>query len=95
MTDEDWSGRCFGMLMDGRARMTALPEHGREITLLIVFNGHYDLVDFTLPACRGGVRWQRVVDTNLPDAGEEALFEIGDVYGVTGRSLLLFALQRT
>lgn len=37
MTGEQWSDnnmRCFGMLMDGRARPTGVPQRGTEATLL-------------------------------------------------------------
>jgi len=34
-----------------------------------------------------------MLDTNIPDDHRYAVFNTGDVYDVTGRSLLLFALQ--
>jgi hypothetical protein len=34
-----------------------------------------------------------LVDTNIPDAVSETVFEFGSVYQVTGRSLLLFAVK--
>jgi glycogen operon protein len=100
MQEEDWEDgdmRCFGMIVDGRARPTALPQKGKEITLLLVMNAHHDMVRFTLPQCPGpareGSEWQRIADTNIPDDEEGALFAAGAVYEVTARSLLLFALR--
>src|ERR1700694_5338639 len=49
---EDWHDalmRCFGMLMDGRARPTGLRQRGTEATILLALNAHHDLVEFTLP----------------------------------------------
>jgi hypothetical protein len=34
-----------------------------------------------------------LIDTNLPEDAEIGIFATGEVYGVTGRSLLLFALE--
>ncbi len=93
LTAENWADgnmRCFGMLMDGRAKATAIPKRAEDATLLLVLNAHHDLVQFTLPECPDAGGWQRLVDTNDPDL-DEARFKVGDVYGVTARSLLLFA----
>lgn len=96
MSQDDWENpgnKCFGMLLDGRSRPTGLIEKGRDITVLVIFNSHHDVVQFTLPECVGGNEWLRVIDTNLPQEEESVLFKTGDVYDVTARSLLLFALK--
>ena len=84
--------RCFGMIMDGRAQPTGVRQRGAEATMLLILNGHFDLVEFTLPAAPGGNTWMRLIDTNLPDDEETPVFETGASYGVTARSLLLFSL---
>ncbi|MEA2783163.1 MAG: isoamylase [Rhodospirillaceae bacterium] len=97
MRDEDWADetmRCFGMLVDGRAQATGIRQRGQDATLLLVLNGHHDLVKFTLPETTGGHRWSLLIDTNIPESEPKEEFKTGDVYDVTGRSLLLFALQR-
>jgi isoamylase len=96
MKPEDWadvSMECFGMLMDGRAQPTGIRKRGGDATLLMVFNAYHDLVEFTLPETVGGWHWQLLIDTNLPEDAEMGTFETGEAYGVTGRSLLLFALE--
>ena len=96
MRDEDWTDermRCFGMLMDGRARPTGLRQRGTEATMLMVLNAHHDLVEFELPVCQGGDTWTLVLDTNVSSNLPAQKFYNGDKYGVTGRSLLLFALS--
>jgi glycogen operon protein len=50
------------------------------------------VVNFKLPAATGGKSWTLRADTNFPDATEEPEFEVGHVYAVTARSLLLFQL---
>ena len=37
--------------------------------------------------------WSLLIDTNFPDAEPAELFKAGSVYEVTGRSLLLFAVN--
>ncbi|KHL25214.1 glycogen debranching protein [Croceibacterium mercuriale] len=88
---EDANARCIGMMIDGRARVTGLRRRGEDETLLIIFNAWHDLIEFTLPDTAGADGWERLIDTNAPDTGEER-FEVGSTYQVTGRSVLLFRL---
>jgi isoamylase len=92
MTVEAWENdatRCFGMLLDGRGQATGVKKRGADISLLIVFNAHHDVVEFTLPPCFEAAGWTLLIDTNDPGV-PAARFEFGAVYAVTGRSLLLF-----
>jgi isoamylase len=94
MSLEDWGDglmKCFGMLMDGRARPSGVRQRGTEATLLMVFNAHHDLVNFTLPESSAGAAWSLLLDTNLIAVEPAYRGQAGDVYGATGRSLMLFA----
>jgi len=96
MTAEEWSDaamHCFGMVMDGRARPTGVRQRGTEATMLLILNSHHDVVQFKLPTHGEGRTWTRLADTNVPDADDTQTFDSGTEYGVTGRSLLLFALS--
>ena len=100
MRPEDWTDgamKCFGMLVDGRAQVSGIRRRGSDVTMLIVFNAHSDVVRFTLPECTGGREWELMLDTNDPTLGtpeaEPERFAIGESYAVTGTSLLLFALR--
>ncbi len=90
---EDPTARCVGMLLDGRARASGLHRPAMDQTALLVLNAHHDVVSFRLPSVVGGNTWHCLMDTNLPDGLEAELFESGDDYLVTGRSVLLFALE--
>jgi isoamylase len=95
MSGADWDTawiKCFGMLLDGRTRKTALPRHGEDETVLMILNSFDGAVGFKLPEAVAGTQWSLVVDTNIPDAPPGATFAFGSTYEVTGRSLLLFAL---
>ena len=85
--------RCFGMLIDGRAQASGIRKLASDATILAVFNGHGDLVEFKLPDIEGSDRWTCLVDTNMPVREDLPEFSANDVYQVTGRSVLLFALH--
>ena len=91
MTPGDWHDgnlRCFGMLLDGRARATGVRRVSNDSSMLIVLNSHHEGVGFILPAIAGGTAWRLVFDTNAPNHEEER--GVGEEYVVTGRSVLLF-----
>lgn len=59
--------------------------------MLLIYNAHYDVVNFALPPVTDGSRWLGLIDTNQPDVQMPA-FEFGHAYEVTGRSLVVFGL---
>jgi glycogen operon protein len=96
MDESHWSDtrmQCFGMLLDGRAQPTGIRQRGSDATLLIVLNAWHDLVNFTLPGHAGDEKWELLIDTNAEEQLHKTDFSKGDVYGVTGRSLLLLRLR--
>jgi glycogen operon protein len=96
MTEENWKdpiAKCFGMLLDGRAQESGIKQRGTDETLLVVANSHYDVVKFKLPDVPDGRQWVRLLDTNDPKL-PRAEHAFGSEYLVTGRSLLLFLLER-
>jgi isoamylase len=95
MTIENWqdsNARCFGMLLDGRAQESGIRRRGSDATLLLVYNAHFDVVNFALPAVAEGKEWLGLIDTNQPEA-QLAAFPFGHSYEVTGRSLVAFGLS--
>ncbi len=96
MQDRDWRDggmRCFGMLLDGRARTTGLPQRGREATLLIVINGHHEQVVFMLPECEGAFGWTRLIYTTEPEAEENITLPTRSSFNAGARSLALFRMD--
>ena len=96
MPDEDWADEnmhCFGMLMDGRAQPTGVRKRGDDRTMLVIFNSHHDVVNFTLPESAGHATWTLLIDTNVVEHPGEEEFATGQAYQVTGRSVLVFALD--
>jgi glycogen operon protein len=93
MTDADWQegyAKSMGVFLNGAA-IPGLDIRGERIvddTFLVLFNAHYERIDFTLPGQPFGKRWIRVLDTadgltegEISDAGQKAPVE--------GRSLVL------
>ncbi|PWK34904.1 glycogen debranching protein GlgX [Cupriavidus plantarum] len=98
LTEAQWGDpnmRCFGLVLDGRARATGIRRAASDATVLIVFNAHHDVVDFQLPEIPGTDRWTCLIDTNMPVRDTLPTFTSGDVYQVTGRSVLVFSLEAT
>ncbi|MHC2336265.1 glycogen debranching protein GlgX [Bradyrhizobium sp. USDA 4454] len=95
MTQAQWddgNAKCLGMLLDGRAQESGVRRRGEDATVLLLYNAHYDVVNFTLPVVPVGVRWEGLVDTNQPDT-ELSDFPMGDPYELTGRSFVAFGLR--
>ncbi len=82
--------RCFGMMLDGRAPVSSIPRPGNDATVLLVFNGWHDAVEFTLPPLPAGATWSRLFDTALESQDNDA-FAGGHRYVVTGRAVLAVA----
>ena len=80
------------MLIEGLAQASGVRRPGQDTTVLIVVNAHHGLVRFTLPECTNGTGWELMLDTNTPERDDVEVFGVGETYGVTGRSFLLFAL---
>ena len=98
ISDEQWgdgSMRCFGLVLDGRAPVSGIRTPASDATVLMVFNAHHDVVEFTLPEIPGTDQWNCLVDTNQPSHEALPSLTSGDVYQVTGRSVLVFALEAT
>lgn len=95
MTEGEWqdeNARCLGVLLDGRAQATGIVRCGEDDTLLLILNAAAQAVEFCLPKVSEGKSWERLVDTNIPDADAQS-FALSAPYLVTARSLLLFVLR--
>jgi len=89
----DANARCFGMLLDGRAQASGIKRPAMDATALLVLNAHHDVVNFALPEVVGGKVWRCLLDTNIPEDGNHESFQTGETYAITGRSVVLFALE--
>jgi len=69
MSDEDWGvsfAKSLGVFISGD-EIPSLDAAGRRIqddSFYVVFNAHWEPVEFTLPSERWGQGWSRVLDTS-------------------------------
>ena len=95
MEEQHWTDttiHCFGMLLDGGAPTTGRRQPGKDMTVLVLVNGHHEPVQFTLPPCVGASEWTLLLDTNLPERPQDQTFTMGAHYLLTDRSLVLLVL---
>jgi glycogen operon protein len=95
MTDEHW-GRGFAKSLavflngEGIATMGQRGERFVDDSLLLLFNGHHETLEFTVPAARWGAEWDVLVDTaEVSDAEGERSYKPGDAIPATGRSVVV------
>jgi glycogen operon protein len=71
MTQRDWQrqdARALGVFLNG-AEIPSLDPRGREIwddSFLVLFNAHFEPIEFLLPTRRFGVRWSHELSTAEP-----------------------------
>jgi len=99
MTDEDWNKgyvRCLGIRLAGDA-IEETDAKGRPIigdTLLILLNAHHEMLPFTMPAHKRGVRWELLLDTIGAERSRQVkLLKGGDPYDLEARSLAVLRLR--
>ncbi len=100
MTEEDWNtgfARSLGVFLNGKAIPTP-NERGEPIvddSFYILFNGHYEAMDFKLPTCPWGERWAAIINTQsaVPDLREREEFHAGGAVRLEGHSMMVLRRQ--
>jgi glycogen operon protein len=94
MTMDDW-GREFGhsvtMFVNGEGIRERGPqgELRTDTSFLLLFNAHWDPVDFVLPGPEFGQKWEAVLDTYEPAPVEPIVLAAADRITVPARSLVV------
>ncbi len=95
MDDEHWSAhysKSFMVFLNGQAIPSRGPRGERVIddSFLVMFNAHYEALDFVLPDGPFGAAWKRVIDTYTGEiAPENAQHDAGEAVTLEARSLLV------
>ena len=105
MSDEDWEAgyaKSLGMVLNG-GEIPWPGRRGEQVTddsFLVVFNAHYEDLDWTAPGEPWGAAWELVLDTALPELGTDEYdhdgpgeLKAGDTFEATARSVQM--LRRT
>ncbi len=96
MSEEDWKtgfARTLGLFLNGKAIPTP-DSHGEPIvddSFYILFNAHYEAMDFKLPTFPWGDHWVKVVDTNhpIPDLREHRQIRAGEEVHLEPHSMMV------
>jgi glycogen operon protein len=96
MTEQDWQSgfaRTLGVFLNGKAIPTP-DERGEPIvddSFYILFNAHFEAMNFKLPQCPWGDRWVKVIDTNrpVPDLREHHQFRAGEELPVEAYAMVV------
>jgi isoamylase len=94
MSEEDWQQGFVKSLMvflNGDA-LHELDDDGkrvRDVSFLLLFNAHYEPLDFALPPASYGQTWTIVVDTATEVGERDATFTAGSKARVEARSLIV------
>jgi glycogen operon protein len=98
---EDWTNgwaRSIGLMLAGDAGEDRDARGGSlaDDVLLIMLNAHHESVDFVLPKVGVTGSWRLEIDTARPelDPAVAARYAQGDSVAVTGRSLLVWRLDK-
>jgi isoamylase len=100
MSDEDWQAgfaRTVGVFLNGKGIPTK-DERGETLTddsFYLLFNAHHEPMEFTLPTCPWGDRWEKVIDTDepVPDLREHHEWKAGDT--ITVQAYAVMVLRRS
>ena len=85
--------RTVGVFLNGRAIPT--PDHrGEPIvdeSFYLLFNAHFEPIEFTLPAGPWGDRWHEVLDTSdpIPDLRDQEVRRAGQGLQVPAHSVVV------
>ena len=96
MSDDDWESgfaRSVAVFLNGDAirEPDARGEPVVDDSFFLLFNGHYENLDFTLPDLGAGEAWDVVIDTAAPllDDAEPRTVKTGAAIEVDARSVLV------
>jgi len=94
MQNGQWSDpgmHCFGMLLDSRA--FEMRDGDGDVALVLLFNSHYEPVEFTLPECRHIKYWEQYLSTSDREVSEGVHLPVGEPYCIQERSLALLGWE--
>jgi glycogen operon protein len=94
MSESDWQvgyARSVAVFLNGDA--IAEPDgRGQRVTddsFLLLFNGHHEDMDFTIPREVYGERWEAVLDTSAPVVDDRPSAKAGEQVTLESRSILV------
>ena len=95
MTEEEWNAgwvRCLGLQLSGRTLndVDRFGELVHDDTFLFCLNPHHEHIQFYIPACTAGCKWEVVLDTRYPSFVDPAQVASKESYDMLEHSAVLF-----
>ncbi|MGV8878677.1 MAG: glycogen debranching protein GlgX [Sphingobacteriaceae bacterium] len=95
MTEENWNhdyAKSLGVYLNGRGIRTAGPkaEHILDDSFYIIFNAHYEGLDYLLPPEKYGKNWIKILDSTVDKIPDGEVFKAGDMVRVESYAILVF-----
>jgi glycogen operon protein len=94
MSEDDWEqgfAKSIGVFFNGRAIPTP-DSRGEPVvddSYLLLFNGHYQPIDFSIPDQQFGEAWMKELDTTVGFLGDEEPMKAGELVVVADRSVVV------
>lgn len=102
MPDENWNhdyAKSLAIFLNGDGIRTVGPTGTKIVdnSFLLMFNAHYEPLEFRLPPKKYGTKWIKVIDTHANYFSEEEtdIFKPGQKLRVESRSIILFMHPRS
>lgn len=101
MPDENWNhdyAKSLAIFLNGDGIHTVGPTGEKIVdnSFLLMFNAHYEPLNFTVPKRKYGTKWIKVMDTHLNIFNEHGeIFKPGQTIIVESRSVILLMHPRT
>ncbi|AZI58212.1 glycogen debranching enzyme GlgX [Nakamurella antarctica] len=95
MTEDDWDTghiKSVAVFLNGEAiaEPDARGEHVTDDSFFVLFNGHYEFLEFVLPDIGAGTQWIREIDTSeAEEAVEASVLTVGEAFAVAARSIMV------
>ena len=101
MPEENWNhdfAKSLAIFLNGEGIHTVGPTGEKTVdnSFLLMFNAHYESLDFVIPKRKYGLKWIKVMDTHHNIFNEQGgTFKPGQTIKVESRSVILFMHPRT
>lgn len=99
MTDDHWQhdfAKSLGVYLNGRGIHTTTLKGKRVIddSFYVIFNAHYEELDFKLPPCHYGKKWVTVLDSSMSKIETAESFGPEDTVRAQSRSVVVLKSPR-
>jgi isoamylase len=97
MTESHWAAdfaKSLGVFLNGNG-LRSVGLQGEQIiddSFYVIFNASHETINYSLPCCKYGPGWVKVLDTSYEN-GDETRYQPGALVPVNGRSVALFARE--